>query len=76
MVLTFQQAYLAMYEFLVAELEVSGPQIDLRALLSEIAIEASGTSVDPGGVLTFADAVKKVTGVGYMERYSNFKEPK
>jgi hypothetical protein len=76
MVLTFQQAYLAMYEFLVAELDASGPHIDLRALLSELAIEPSGTSADPGGVLTFADAVKKVTAAGYMGRYSNFKEPK
>ena len=71
--LTFQEAYLAMYEFLEAELEVSGPTVDLRALLAELSIDASGTSSDPGGVQTFADAVSKVKAGGYMERFTHFK---
>jgi hypothetical protein len=52
--LTFQQAYPAMYEFLEAELAMSGPHIDLRILLSELAVEANGTPADPGGILAFA----------------------
>lgn len=73
--LTFQQAYLAMVEFLQAELAISGSNVDLRALLSELHIEASGTSGDPGAVLTFADAVLKVVDPEYAESYSHFRTP-
>lgn len=65
--ITARQAYLAMFEFLREECELAGQdhKVDLRALLAEMEPEVSGSTADPGGVLSFADAIRKVLSSEY-----------
>ena len=72
--LTPRQAYLAMVEFLSSELNLSKDgTIHLGGLLAELEPESNGSSADPGGVLTFADALVKVLSPGYRSAWSNVK---
>ena len=70
--LTPRQAYLAMVEFLRAEFALAGQDkiIHLGGLLAEIEPESNGSSADPGGVLTFADAITMVTSPTYTSAWS------
>ena len=70
--LTPRQAYLAMLEFLNTEFELAGEEktIHLGGLLAELQPESDGSSSDPGGVLTFADAVVKVLSPDYRSAWS------
>ena len=70
--LTPRQAYLAMIEFLNAEFDLAGAEktVHLGGLLAELAPEKDGSSSDPGGVITFADAVAKVLSPGYRTAWS------
>jgi hypothetical protein len=75
--LTPQQAYLAMLEFLEAERRLCGPAqtLHLGGLLSEMSIDSSGVSADPGAVLAFADAVAKVLSDEHKARFEHFRWP-
>jgi len=62
-----REAYLAMYEFLRIEFELTGnqPEIHLGGLLAEMEPEADGSTSDPGAAETFVDAIEKVLGSNY-----------
>jgi hypothetical protein len=71
--LTPRQAYMAMVEFLRVEFELAGNDkiIHLGGLLAEIEPQSDGTSADPGGVQTFADAITIVTSPTYTSAWSH-----
>jgi hypothetical protein len=63
--LTLKQAYLVMCEYLYRECELNNWQeIDLRSLLSDMELEGKWRSADPGAIIQFEDAVKKVLTEG------------
>ena len=73
--LTPRQAYLAMLEFLNSEFELAGTEktVHLGGLLAELAPESDGSSSDPGGVLTFTDAVVEVLSPTYRSAWSELE---
>lgn len=60
-----------MIEFLKIEFDLAGPDhtIHLGGLLAEMEPEFGGSSSDPGGVLTFAEAITKVLSPTYRSAW-------
>lgn len=62
--LSAREAYLAMVEFLTMEFELTGPYEHLGGLISEMLLEDSGESADPGATHQFFEAVQRVLARG------------
>ena len=73
--LTPRQAYLAMYEFLRTEFNLTGPAhtVHLGGLLAELEPTRDGLSDDPGGVETFSEAVRTVLSGGYKSAWADIE---